>query len=59
MDGNKQHKFDIVLTDLNLPDSSADETVQRLRVLNENIPIIAMTGVDHLTWFRRRRSYIG
>ena len=38
--------FDIVLTDLGLPDSFGIETVARLRELSDQLPIIALTGQD-------------
>ena len=41
-----RNKFDVVLTDLGLPDSTGTSTVQRLRELSNNLPIIALTGQD-------------
>ncbi len=39
-------EFDLVLTDLGLPDSSGIEIVPRLRKLMETSPIIVLTGSD-------------
>ncbi|MGE4003924.1 MAG: response regulator, partial [Planctomycetaceae bacterium] len=39
-------KFDIVLTDLSLPDSFGLESVQRIRERDEIIPIIVLTTLD-------------
>ena len=40
-----QHKdFDIILTDLGLPDSDGTQTVDLLKAVNEHVPIIALTG---------------
>jgi signal transduction histidine kinase len=38
--------FDVVLLDLNLPDSSGIETVQRAREVNSNASIVVLTGMD-------------
>ena len=42
----QQTKFDIVLTDLNVPDSEGLETLEELRSVCESLPIIALTGQD-------------
>ncbi len=39
-------KFDIVLLDLGLPDSSGIESVQTLRKINPLIPIVVLTGME-------------
>src|SRR3972149_6998709 len=38
--------FNIVLLDLNLPDSRGTETVQRVFRAAPNIPIVVLTGLD-------------
>jgi len=38
--------YDIVLLDLNLPDSSGIDTVQRAREANPNVSIVVLTGLD-------------
>ena len=40
----KRSQFDIVLTDLSLPDSDGIETIKALRSANDQLPIIALTG---------------
>lgn len=39
-------KFDIVIADLGLPDSSGIETVRKISELNPNIAIVVLTGLD-------------
>lgn len=39
-------KYDIVLLDLRLPDSSGIETVQKVSEVNPRIPIVVLTGLD-------------
>jgi len=39
-------KYDIVLSDLGLPDSSGIETVQNLKQVTPNTPVVVLTGVD-------------
>jgi serine/threonine protein kinase len=38
--------FDVVLLDLNLPDSSGVETIKEMRKLSSEMAIIAMTGIN-------------
>lgn len=38
--------FDILILDLNLPDSIGIETLSQIRDVNEDIPIIIVTGID-------------
>lgn len=40
------HTFDIVLTDLNLPDSDGQNTVTYIQDINPTIPIIVLSGCD-------------
>ena len=42
----QQERFDLILTDLGLPDSNGIETVVRLREINNRLPLIALTGQD-------------
>jgi signal transduction histidine kinase len=42
----KKHSFDLVLLDLNLPDSRGIETVKETHVANPNVPIVVLTGLD-------------
>ncbi len=39
-------KFDIVIADLGLPDSSGIETVRKISELNPNVAIVVLTGLD-------------
>lgn len=39
------NKYDIVLLDLGLPDSSGIDTVQSIHNINPNIPIVVLTGL--------------
>jgi PAS domain S-box-containing protein len=39
-------KYDIVLLDMGLPDSSGIETVQKVRQANQYVPIVVLTGFD-------------
>jgi len=39
-------EFDVVLLDLNLPDSSGIETVQKVSEVNPRVSIVALTGLD-------------
>jgi PAS domain S-box-containing protein len=39
-------KYDIVLLDLNLPDSSGIETVRKVCEVNPRLPIVVLTGLD-------------
>lgn len=40
--------FDIVLLDLNLPDSRGIDTIKRLRMANETVPILVLTSSSDL-----------
>jgi len=42
----KKEKIDIILLDLNLPDSDGLETFNRIRKIYRNIPIIVVSGSD-------------
>ena len=42
----RESEFDIVLSDLNLPDSDGVETIEELRKASDQLPIIALTGHD-------------
>jgi two-component system, cell cycle sensor histidine kinase and response regulator CckA len=42
----KQGGFDLVITDLGLPDSTDLETVRRVRRVGSGIPIVVLTGLD-------------
>ncbi|MFA5292001.1 MAG: response regulator [Phycisphaerae bacterium] len=46
MEKLKASSFDIVLLDLNLPDSRGIENVQKVSGLVPNVPIIVLTGLD-------------
>jgi DNA-binding response OmpR family regulator len=41
-----EQKFDVILLDLNLPDSSGLDTVKKTRETTNKIPIIVLTGTD-------------
>ncbi len=43
----EQQKYDLVLLDLNLSDSSGLDTVLKVQVILPDIPIVVMTGVDN------------
>lgn len=40
----EKHSFQIVVLDLNLPDSFGAESVEKMRSINQNIQIIVLTG---------------
>jgi len=40
----RQHAVDLILTDLNLPDASGREAVQRLVAHAAEVPVLALTG---------------
>ena len=40
----RQHSFDVVITDVRLPDSSGLKLLQDLQVLDRKVPVILMTG---------------
>ena len=42
----EQTQFDLILTDMGLPDSDGIETITQLREINNRVPIIALTGRD-------------
>ena len=42
----EQSQFDLILTDMGLPDSDGIETITRLMEINNRLPIIALTGRD-------------
>ncbi len=42
----KNKDFDIILLDLNLPDSEGKNTLKSILKLNERLPIIILTGLD-------------
>lgn len=37
---------DVILSDLNLPDSQSCETIERIRNVASDVPVIALTGMD-------------
>jgi signal transduction histidine kinase len=41
-----QREFDVVLMDLSLPDSLGIDGVKRIRVQNDTVPIVVLTGLD-------------
>lgn len=45
----QDHQFELVLLDLNLPDSRGLETLKHVLVLIPDTPIIVMSGTDHET----------
>ncbi len=42
----RSRSFDVVLLDLNLPDSMGAETFEQMRALSEDIPIVILSGID-------------
>mgnify|MGYP000507103413 CR=1 FL=1 len=40
-----KHKFDLVLLDLNLPDGFGPRTVEDIRKIDKNVPIIVVSGM--------------
>lgn len=40
----RAYNFDMVILDLNLPDTNGAETVQQMRAFNRTTPIIVLTG---------------
>lgn len=42
----RARSFDVILTDLSLPDCSGTETVRRLKEVCRDVPILVMTGLD-------------
>ena len=45
-DAMQQTQFELVLTDMGLPDFDGIETITQLRQINNRLPIIALTGRD-------------
>jgi CheY-like chemotaxis protein len=43
------HRIDIVLLDLNLPDSQSLDTLRIMRLTHPSVPIIVMTGMEDRT----------
>lgn len=43
----KHNQFDVVLLDLGLPDAMGVETVRAIRAVNNNVPIVVLTGNDN------------
>ena len=43
----KERPFDLVLTDLSLPDAYGRETVQQLRAAAPAVPIVVLTGSEY------------
>lgn len=41
-----EHSFDVILLDLNLPDSNTEETLEHCKKIAENNPVIVLTGND-------------
>ena len=44
----KESPFDMVITDLNMPEMDGLETAKNIRLLNHEVPIIMMTGSSDL-----------
>lgn len=42
----ERHSFDVVLLDLNLPDSDTEETLEHCVKIAEHLPVIVLTGND-------------
>jgi two-component system, cell cycle sensor histidine kinase and response regulator CckA len=42
----KEHSFDAVLLDLNLPDSHGLPTLQQLTRADDHVPVVVLTGID-------------
>ena len=42
----QQTQFDLILTDMGLPDTDGIETIIKLREINDHLPVIALTGRD-------------
>lgn len=42
----KNHKFDLILMDINMPVMGGNEATKKIREINPNIPIIALTAAD-------------
>lgn len=43
----RSHHYDVILTDIRLPDTNGYECFQRLRNINSRVPIIMMTGFGY------------
>ena len=43
----RSHHYDVVLTDIRLPDVSGYECFRRIRTINSHVPIIMMTGFGY------------
>tara|TARA_R100000027_G_scaffold38198_2_gene28188 strand:- start:18060 stop:18971 length:912 start_codon:yes stop_codon:yes gene_type:complete len=41
-----EHGYDVILLDLNLPDSNTEETLEHCKKIAENNPVIVLTGND-------------
>jgi DNA-binding NarL/FixJ family response regulator len=46
LDALSSEAFDVVLSDLGLPDSTGTRTISKLRAVNADTPIIVLTGLD-------------
>jgi CheY-like chemotaxis protein len=44
-DMHQQQSFDLVITDLGMPDKEGLEVIMGLRRIDQNVPIIAMSGM--------------
>ncbi|GAA3520842.1 hypothetical protein GCM10022393_38930 [Aquimarina addita] len=42
----REHDYDIILMDINMPKLNGIGTTKRIREFNENVPVIALTAVD-------------
>ena len=41
-----QTLFDLIVLDLNLPNSSGADTVQKMRSISDDIPLVVVTGLE-------------
>ncbi|YAF94424.1 MAG: ATP-binding protein [Nodularia sp. CChRGM 3473] len=46
IENHKQRRFDVVLLDLSLPDSTGLDTLKEYRAAVPNVPVVVLTGLD-------------